>query len=79
MRQAKFSVAPTDTSSDGADSSAPFGLRNRAIAAVSRTVDSLRHPGYRYIWGASMLGMGGFQMQTIARTVFVDDLTGVEA
>ena len=76
MRQAKFSVAPTDTSSDGADSSAPFGLRNRAIAAVSRTVDSLKHPGYRYIWGASMLGMGGFQMQTIARTVFVDDLTG---
>jgi MFS family permease len=28
------------------------------------------------MWGASMLGMGGFTMQTIARTVFVDDLTG---
>jgi MFS family permease len=28
------------------------------------------------MWGASILGMGGFQMQTIARTIFVDELTG---
>jgi MFS family permease len=44
--------------------------------AVSHTLESLKHPGYRYMWAGSMLGMGGFQMQTIARTVFVDDLTG---
>ncbi len=28
------------------------------------------------MWVGSILGMGGFQMQAIARTVFVDDLTG---
>ena len=55
---------------------AHLGLRDRAASAVSNTVESLRYPGYRYMWGASMLGMGGFTMQTIARTVFVDDLTG---
>lgn len=52
------------------------GARGRTVAAMSRTVESLKTPGYRYLWFGSMLGMGGFQMQTIARTVFVDDLTG---
>lgn len=55
---------------------APSSLRDRTSDAVSHTVESLRHPGYRYLWGASMLGMGGFTMQMIAQTVFVDDLTG---
>jgi MFS family permease len=54
----------------------PSSFKDRAFGAASHTVESLRHPGYRYMWGASMLGMGGFTMQTIARTVFVDDLTG---
>jgi len=76
LHQAESSVAATDTSSGEADSSAPPGLRGRAGIVASRTVESLRHPGYRYMWVASMLGMGGFTMQTIARTVFVDDLTG---
>ena len=62
-----------------AHSVAPSSLRDHASSAVSHTVESLRYPGYRYMWGASMLGMGGFTMETIARTVFVDDLTGVRS
>ena len=54
----------------------PTGIRGRAIFDISHTFESLKHPGYRYLWAGSMLGMGGFQMQAIAQTVFVDDLTG---
>ena len=71
---------PTDTGDSRLNQQAPPvaspTLKDRAFSAVSQTVESLKHPGYRYMWGASMLGMGGFTMQTIARTVFVDDLTG---
>lgn len=74
------STRPTDTGdtplNQQESSDASSSLRDRASSAVSNTIESLRHPGYRYMWGASMLGMGGFTMQTIARTVFVDDLTG---
>jgi len=74
------STRPTETGDSRLNqqesSVAPSGFRNRTSSAFSNTVESLKHPGYRYMWGASMLGMGGFTMQTIARTVFVDDLTG---
>lgn len=66
----------TARSSAAVSTKTPTGIRSRAGAAMSHTVESLKHPGYRYMWAGSMLGMGGFQMQTIARTVFVDDLTG---
>ncbi|MCZ6618845.1 MAG: MFS transporter [Gammaproteobacteria bacterium] len=51
-------------------------MRRRTAVVVSHTLESLKHPGYRYMWAGSMLGMGGFTMQTIARTLLVDDLTG---
>jgi MFS family permease len=77
---AMANTRPTDTGdsrlNQQATPVAPSSLKDRAFSAASHTVESLRHPGYRYMWGASMLGMGGFTMQTIARTVFVDDLTG---
>ena len=66
----------TEVSAAPATSAIPSGMRRRATTAVSHTLESLKHPQYRYMWAGSMLGMGGFQMQTIARTVFVDDLTG---
>jgi len=40
-----------------------------------RTFDSLRVAHFRYLWLGSLLGMGGMQMQSIARTILVDDLT----
>lgn len=43
---------------------------------LGHTFESLKQPQYRYLWVGSMLGMGGFQMQSIARTVLVDDITG---
>lgn len=43
---------------------------------VHRTLASLGHRHFRYLWLGSMLGMGGFQMQGIARILLVDDLTG---
>jgi MFS family permease len=52
------------------------GVSKRTTAAVSRTLESLKYRGFRYMWLGSLLGMGGFGMQSIARTVLVDDLTG---
>lgn len=52
------------------------GTRHRAVAGISRTLESLKYRGFRYLWLGSLLGMGGFGMQSIARTVLVDDLTG---
>ncbi len=42
---------------------------------LGRTFESLTIPHFRYLWLGSLIGMGGMQMQTIARTIFVDDLT----
>ena len=52
------------------------GGSNRLVAAVNRTLESLKYRGFRYLWLGSLLGMGGFGMQSIARTLLVDDLTG---
>ena len=70
--------ATQDTSSSPRSKSpVPAGLRHRAATTIAHTLESLReHPKFRYLWAGSMLGMGGFQMQTIARTVLVDDITG---
>ena len=43
---------------------------------MSRTFESLSIRNFRYLWFGSLLGMSGFQMQAIARTIFVDELTG---
>ena len=42
---------------------------------MSRTFESLSIRNFRYLWFGSLLGMAGFQMQSIARTIFVDELT----
>ena len=42
----------------------------------SRTFESLSVTNFRYLWFGSLLGMSGFQMQAIARTILVDELTG---
>ena len=42
---------------------------------LGRTFESLAIPHFRYLWLGSLIGMGGMQMQTIARTILVDDLT----
>ena len=42
---------------------------------MSRTFESLSIRNFRYLWFGSLLGMAGFQMQMIARTIFVDELT----
>ncbi len=42
---------------------------------MSRTFESLGIRNFRYLWFGSLLGMAGFQMQSIARTIFVDELT----
>ena len=52
------------------------GARDQVVAGISRTLESLKYRGFRYLWLGSLLGMGGFGMQSIARTVLVDDLTG---
>ena len=41
----------------------------------SRTFESLSVTNFRYLWFGSLLGMSGFQMQAIARTILVDELT----
>ena len=73
LRQAEPPVAPASNAPAGPGTT---GMRARAAIAVSHTFESLKHPGYRYMWAGSLLGMGGFTMQSIARTVLVDDLTG---
>ena len=42
----------------------------------SRTFESLSVTNFRYLWFGSLLGMSEFQMQAIARTILVDELTG---
>ena len=41
-----------------------------------RTFESFGSRDFRFLWYGSVLGMGGFTMQMIARTILVDDLTG---
>ena len=41
-----------------------------------QTFESLGNRDFRFLWYGSLLGMGGFTMQMIARTILVDDLTG---
>jgi MFS family permease len=74
--QAARPVTPAVPGTLAPNSAATHGARNRTVGAISHTLESLKHPAYRYMWGGSMLGMGGMQMQSIARTVFVDELTG---
>ncbi|MDP6667660.1 MAG: MFS transporter [Dehalococcoidia bacterium] len=69
-------AAPAPTPKPGPHTTPPGSKRNRTVLAISHTLESLKHPGYRYMWIGSLVGMGGFTMLTIARTVFVDDLTG---
>ena len=43
---------------------------------LNRMFESLGNRDFRFLWYGSLLGMGGFNMQMIARTMLADDLTG---
>jgi len=73
--RADDSVRPASTAPDQ-ELASEQGGSNRLVAAVNRTLESLKYRGFRYLWLGSLLGMGGFGMQSIARTLLVDDLTG---
>lgn len=73
--RADDSARPASTAPDQ-ELASEQGGSNRLVAAVNRTLESLKYRGFRYLWLGSLLGMGGFGMQSIARTLLVDDLTG---
>lgn len=50
--------------------------RRRGLSALASTFESLSVPEFRALWIGTLIGMGGMQMQMIARTILVDDLTG---
>ncbi len=72
----RVSAAHDAQSSPESNSGLSSDTPGRVTTAVAHTFESLKHHDFRYLWAGSMLGMGGFQMQTIARTVLVDDITG---
>jgi MFS family permease len=80
MAQTKIDESSGDPPPDAPDSTAQpppaMGALGRAKFLAFNSLDVLRIRPYRYMWIGSLLGMGTFQMQNIARTILVDDLTG---
>ncbi len=68
--------SPPNAPSSTAQPHLTMGKLSRAKFLAFNTLDVLQIRPYRYMWIGSLLGMGTFQMQNIARTILVDDLTG---
>lgn len=65
-------LRPDASGSENSATPAP-GLERTGF--FSHTFESLGNRHFRMLWFGTLLGMGGMQMQMIARTLLVDDLT----